>query len=104
MKLHKLQATPEMMVYAADMNAALSFPFMDSPVSAGFPSPAEVFADRSIDLNQELIKHPETTFYCRVSGDSMKDIGIGDGDLHVVDKSLKLSVSFLSSKMMYCFL
>ncbi len=56
-------------------------------VKAGFPSPAGDFEESTIDLNKELIKHPLSTFFCRVSGDSMKDIGIYDGDLLVIDKS-----------------
>ena len=43
----------------------------------------------SIDLNRELIRHPATTFYARADGDSMKDCGIDDGDLLVIDKSLE---------------
>jgi DNA polymerase V len=43
----------------------------------------------SIDLNQELIKNPSATFYGRIKGDSMKDLGIDDYDLLVIDKSLE---------------
>ncbi len=43
----------------------------------------------SIDLNRELIRHPATTFYARASGDSMKDCGIDNGDLLVIDKALE---------------
>ncbi len=64
-----------------------SFPLVSAKVKAGFPSPAEDFIEQRIDLNKELIEHPLATFFCRVSGDSMKDIGIYDGDLLVVDKS-----------------
>jgi DNA polymerase V len=58
-------------------------------ISAGFPSPALDFVDLSIDLNKQLIKHPSATFYGRVKGQSMKDLGIHDGDLLVIDKSLE---------------
>jgi DNA polymerase V len=57
--------------------------------ATGFPSPAEDFMQDTLDLNEHLIKHPAATFYCRVSGDSMKDIGIMDGDILVVDRSVK---------------
>ena len=57
--------------------------------SAGFPSPADDFMDLSLDLNKELIKNPSATFYARVSGESMKDDGIYDGDLLVIDKSVE---------------
>lgn len=61
---------------------------MDVAVPAGFPSPAEDKAGDSIDLNRELIPHPASTFCARVAGDSMRDCGIDDGDLLVIDKSL----------------
>lgn len=57
-------------------------------VPAGFPSPAEDFSDGTLDLN-DLIEHPSATYIARVSGDSMSHAGIFDGDLLVVDRSLK---------------
>ncbi len=63
-------------------------PLIETKVQAGFPSPAEDFSETSIDLNKELIEHPLSTYFCRVNGDSMQDVGIYDGDLLVVDKSL----------------
>jgi len=59
-----------------------------SGISAGFPSPAADFIDTSIDLGKELIRNPSSTFLARVKGNSMKDIGIHDGDLMIIDKSL----------------
>lgn len=58
-------------------------------VPAGFPSPAEDYMDNALDLNEHLIKHPAATFYCRVSGDSMLNAGIFDGDLLIVDRSVE---------------
>ena len=54
---------------------------------AGFPSPAEEYLQDSLDFNRDLIKHPESTFYGRVCGDSMIDAGINDGDIAVIDKA-----------------
>lgn len=54
---------------------------------AGFPSPAEEYLHDSLDFNRDLIKHPESTFYGRVIGDSMIEAGINDGDIAVIDKS-----------------
>lgn len=62
-------------------------PFMESLVSAGFPSPAETFIDRSIDLNEELIDDEPATFFVRVSGLSMLGSGIFPGDTLIVDRS-----------------
>ena len=57
-------------------------------VPAGFPSPAEDHKDRDLDLNEHLVKHPAATYFVRAAGDSMRDAGIFDGDLLVVDRSL----------------
>lgn len=57
-------------------------------VAAGFPSPAQEIPAQGIDLNRELIRHPATTFCARVSGNSMRDCYIEDGDLLVIDRSL----------------
>lgn len=64
-------------------------PLADSRVAAGFPSPAEDYTTMHLDLNRELIKNPASTFYARVSGVSMIDEGINDGDLLVIDKSIE---------------
>ena len=55
---------------------------------AGFPSPAADCTER-IDITRELVRHPETTFYARIEGDSMQDAGIFSGDLVVIDRSLQ---------------
>ena len=57
-------------------------------ISAGFPSPADDFKEVRISLDKELIKNKEATFYARVSGDSMENAGLNDGDLLVIDRSL----------------
>ena len=69
--------------------APLRLPLASSTVAAGFPSPADDYIDVGIDLNEALIRHPSSTFFLRVSGDSMIDAGIHDGDLLVVDRSLE---------------
>lgn len=57
-------------------------------VPAGFPSPADDYVERSISLDEHLIQHRESTFFMRVAGDSMRGLGIFDGDLLVVDRAL----------------
>lgn len=64
-------------------------PLFATPVSAGFPSPAEDYIDRGLDLNEHLITHPAASFYLRVKGDSMIEAGIHDGDLLIVDRALQ---------------
>ena len=56
-------------------------------ISAGFPSPADDFKETRISLDRELVKNKEATFYARVSGDSMIEAGLDDGDLLVIDRS-----------------
>lgn len=63
-------------------------PFSAVRIPAGFPSPALNDMDDKISLFKELIKHPSSTFYMRVEGNSMIGAGIGDGDIAVIDKSL----------------
>jgi DNA polymerase V len=76
-----------------DISLALTESNIELPlfrgISAGFPSPAMDFIDLSIDLNKQLIKHPSATYYGRVKGESMCDVGINDGDLLVIDKSIE---------------
>jgi len=75
--------------YPADTQTSLSLPFASEGIKAGFPSPAQDYMDIAIDLNKELVKNPASTFYGRVSGNSMKDEGLEDGDILIVDKSLE---------------
>ena len=67
----------------------LTVPFYLHKASAGFPSPATDYIEEDVDLNIHLIKNVPATFIIRVQGKSMTDVGIYDGDLLVVDKSLK---------------
>ena len=57
-------------------------------VGAGFPSPATDYVEDDIDLNAHLIKNIPSTFLIRVQGKSMNNVGIQNGDLLVVDRSL----------------
>lgn len=61
---------------------------MATPVKAGFPNPAEDSRGVALDLNELIIRHPVSTYYLRVDGDSMEGAGITTGDIVVVDKSL----------------
>ena len=67
----------------------LTVPFYLHKAGAGFPSPATDYIEEDIDLNIHLIKNVPATFIIRVQGKSMMGVGIYDGDLLVVDKSLK---------------
>tara|TARA_B100001769_G_C22039487_1_gene558650 strand:+ start:105 stop:536 length:432 start_codon:yes stop_codon:yes gene_type:complete len=76
---------------------------VEQGISAGFPSPADDFKESRISLDKELVKNKESTFYARVSGDSMFGAGIDDGDLLVIDKSIspengKIAVCFIDGE------
>lgn len=93
----------ELELFAVDATSKLELPVISEGISAGFPSPALDFIDVTIDLNKHLIKHPSSTFYGRVKGDSMKDAGIGEGDLLIITKSLepadgKIAVCFVDGE------
>jgi DNA polymerase V len=77
-------------VFLPDKSTKLSRPLIMWRVSAGFPSPAEDYVEGRIDLNRDLIKHPLTTFYIRVEGDSMIEAGILPGALLVVDRAAEV--------------
>jgi DNA polymerase V len=78
----------------------LPLPNAGSQISAGFPSPAEDYLEPTLDLNSALIKNPSSTFYGRVSGVSMKDAGVDNGDLLVIDKSL----TYRNNALAVCFI
>lgn len=88
MKLKNLHNTKVFDFYAPDYSTELELPYVDVGISAGFPSPADDFLELTIDLNKHLIKHKDSTFFAKVKGHSMKNAGIFDGDLLVIDKSL----------------
>lgn len=85
----KLHTGNKIDIFSVATEIELKLPYVDDGISAGFPSPALDFIDLSIDLNKHLVKHPSSTFYGRVKGDSLKDAGITNGDLLIIDKSLE---------------
>lgn len=96
----------------------IKLPLFSNSVSAGFPSPAEADVETYLDLNSYLIPKPVTTFFVRVTGESMVGVGIHQDDILIVDKSLQakdgdiviavvngeLTVKRLSLKGEACFL
>ena len=76
---------------------------IEEGISAGFPSPADDFKEVRISLDKELVKNTDSTFYARVSGDSMENAGLSDGDLIVIDRSVnpennKIAVCYLDGE------
>ncbi len=74
--------------------------FVDTGISAGFPSPADDFRETRISLDEELIKNKDATFFAKVSGQSMINAGLDDNDLLVIDRSLEPT----NNKIAVCFL
>jgi len=84
---------------AIPTGTGLFVPFLGAPrlelplgavkVSAGFPSPAADYEDKRLDINEYLVRNPVSTFFFAVEGDSMEGAEIFDGDILVVDKSVR---------------
>ena len=70
-------------------NRSHALPLYGCKVSAGFPSPADDYLEGTLDLNEHLIRHPSSTFFVKVSGESMINAGIHPGDILVVDRSIE---------------
>jgi len=72
-----------------DVDAGLvHVPMYGASVPAGFPSPADDHLQGSLNVSELLVQRPAATFFCRAVGESMRDAGIQDGDLLVVDRSI----------------
>ncbi len=74
--------------------------FIDTGISAGFPSPADDFRETRISLDEELITNKEATFFAKVSGQSMIGAGLDDNDLLIIDRSIEPT----NNKIAVCFL
>jgi DNA polymerase V len=73
--------------------------------ATGFGAAADDYMDRGIDLNEQLIRNKPATYFFRMRGDAMKDAGIYDNDILVVDRSVKLAngkiiVAILNGELM----
>ena len=72
--------------------------------ATGFSTPADEYAERGIDLNEQLIKNKPATFFFRMNGDAMTGAGIFSGDVLIVDRSItnangKVIVAVLDGEM-----
>jgi len=68
---------------------SLKLPSFLNRIPAGFPSPADDYLEELLDLNDKLISNPASTYFVKVSGDSMTGAGIFSGDMLIVDRSKK---------------
>jgi DNA polymerase V len=67
----------------------ITLPLFSGKVAAGFPSPADDYVEKSLDLNELLIQKPAATFFVRAQGESMLGAGIHPNDILVVDRSIE---------------
>ena len=74
--------------------------FIEDGISAGFPSPASDFEESRISIEKVVVKNKESTCYAKVSGESMKNAGLNDGDILVIDRSEELK----NNKIAVCYL
>jgi DNA polymerase V len=89
LEMNKIKALPVVAAMIPEAGATReALPLYLSPVVAGFPSPAEDYLDRKLDLHEYLVRNNAATYFVRAAGDSMIRAGIHDGDLLVVDRSL----------------
>lgn len=89
-KLERAAAVQRGLTPVENPNALLphgKLPLLARPVPAGFPSPADDYVEGCISLDDYLVQHKEATFFLKVAGDSMRGLGIFDGDLLVVDRA-----------------
>lgn len=79
----------EIEIYSGDFSGDLKLQYADAGIFCGFPSPAQDYIDRSLNFNEDIIKHPAATFYAKALGDSMIEAGIEEGDILIVDRALE---------------
>jgi len=89
--------------FTPDLSTGSGAIYFETGISAGFPSPADDFKQERISLDNILVKNKLSTFYARVSGQSMVGAGIDDNDLLIIDRSLepahnKIAVCFLDGE------
>jgi DNA polymerase V len=77
---------------------ALALPLFTGKVAAGFPSPADDYVEKTLDLNELLVQKPAATFFARAQGESMLGAGIHPNDILVIDRSLEP----VSGKIVVC--
>lgn len=98
-----LHPSSELTLFTPERSENSGALFFDTGISAGFPSPTEDFEAQRLSLDKELVKNKESTFFARVSGQSMIGAGLDDSDLLVIDRTLipehnKIAVCFLDGE------
>jgi DNA polymerase V len=76
------------LLWPTPLPQVLPLPLFGGKVAAGFPLPADDYVEKSLDLNELLVKRPAATFFVRTQGESMLGAGIHPNDILVVDRSI----------------
>ena len=100
MSLKYLTPANTLEFFSPDHSNTLEITLAQTGISAGHPSPSNDYGESKLSLDKTLVKNKETTFYAKVSGQSMVGAGLEDGDLLVVDKSITPS----QNKIAVCFI
>lgn len=82
-------AITEVLTTDTAQSGTIVVPLYASSPAAGFPAPGDDMVEKSLNINDLLVKHPASTFFVRVQGDSMEGAGIFSGDILVVDRSVE---------------
>lgn len=97
-QLEVLATNSTAILFPAKAPSHISIPLFIGKVPAGFPSPADDYVEKSLDLNELCVKQPAATFFVRVEGESMLGAGIHPDDVLVVDRSIEP----VSGKIVVC--
>lgn len=104
LKLKPINSVNVSGIFSGKVSSQARAPLFESRVQAGLPSPADEYSEGSLDLNDYLLPHKATTFFVRVTGDSMTNVGVFPGDMLIVDRSLsptygKIVIALLNGEM-----
>lgn len=88
----------ENILFPSDFPKAITLPMFNGKVAAGFPSPADDYVEKTLDLNELLVQKPAATFFARAQGESMLGAGIHPNDILIVDRS----IAPVSGKIVIC--
>jgi len=84
-----MHSFPDNMLFPALTLMPVALPLFSGKVAAGFPSPADDYVEKTLDLNELLVQKPAATFFVRAEGESMLGAGIHPNDILVVDRSIE---------------
>lgn len=86
---HKVKFDDVASISLVNPRSAMNIPLALGKVAAGFPSPAQDYVEKTLDMNEHLIKNEAATFIVKVASLSMRDAGIDIDDELIVDRSIE---------------